>query len=65
MDAKAPFASTPAAPPGTVAMVNAPALGQDWAAPWDQVLAIQTGQGLLLASHLQPAGKRTMTAAEW
>ncbi len=53
-----------AIPPGTARMVTSHVLGADWQTPWDRVLAIQTGRGMLLASHIQPAGKRAMTAAE-
>lgn len=39
--------------------------GPEWSAPWDALLAIQTGQGLLVASLVQPAGKRAMSVAEF
>ncbi|MBX3421235.1 MAG: methionyl-tRNA formyltransferase [Pirellulaceae bacterium] len=40
-------------------------LGLDWAAPWNQVMVVRTGRGLLAISRLQPSGKRDMTVAEF
>lgn len=37
----------------------------DWSSPWDHVLAIRCGSGYLLASRIQPAGKRVMDASEF
>ncbi len=39
--------------------------GDGWLAPWDMLLAIQTADGILVASQVQPAGKRTMSVAEF
>ena len=39
--------------------------GSAWASPWDTLIAIQTGQGILVVSQVQPAGKRAMSVAEF
>jgi methionyl-tRNA formyltransferase len=39
--------------------------GQQWNAPWDKLLVVQTGAGQLAVSTVQAAGKRTMSAAEF
>ncbi len=39
--------------------------GDMWSAPWDCLLAIQTSQGVLVASQVQPSGKRSMSVAEF
>jgi methionyl-tRNA formyltransferase len=39
--------------------------GEQWTAPWDRLLVIQTGDGWLLVSSVQAAGKRAMSAAEF
>lgn len=39
--------------------------GEQWSAPWNQLLLVQTGDGWLLASQVQPAGKRPMSSAEF
>lgn len=39
--------------------------GEAWSTPWDQLLAIQTSRGVLVASMVQPAGKRSMTVGEF
>lgn len=53
---------------GSVRFSTARQLGlasPEWDRPWDQLLVIKSGRGLLLASSVQPAGKRTMSAAEF
>lgn len=39
--------------------------GPAWTEAWEQLIAIQTGAGLLVASQVQPAGKRAMSVAEF
>ena len=39
--------------------------GDQWLAPWDKLLVVQTGDGCLLVSKVQPAGKRLMSADEF
>lgn len=36
-----------------------------WNPPWDQLLVIKTGHGLLVVSFVQAAGKRAMTVSEF
>lgn len=53
---------------GTAWTTTAAALGHTgpaWSAPWDQLIAIQTSNGVLVVSQVQPAGKRTMSVAEF
>lgn len=53
---------------GTAWSTTAEALGLSgpaWSAPWDTLLAVQTASGLLVVSQVQPAGKRTMSVAEF
>ncbi len=40
-------------------------LGLDWPEPWSHLLGVQTGDGMLLISRVQPAGKREMSVAEF
>ncbi len=39
--------------------------GPQWQAPWDQLMFIQTGSGLLAVASVQPAGKRQMNTSEF
>ncbi len=50
---------------GSAWSTSAKELGCEWTAPWDNLIAIQTSEGLLLVSQVQPAGKRVMTVAEF
>ncbi len=50
---------------GTALAMDAQDLGQDWSAPWAKMLAVVTGDGVLLAGRVQPAGKRAMDAEEF
>ena len=57
-----------AKPVGAAWATTAAELGQSgahWSAPWDMVIAIQTGSGILVVSQVQPAGKRIMSVAEY
>lgn len=57
-----------AKPVGAAWSTTAAELGQSgphWSAPWDSLIAIQTGDGILVASLVQPAGKRIMSVAEF
>jgi methionyl-tRNA formyltransferase len=57
--------------PGTVVPLAAnqiedvEALQGDWSAPWNQLMAVATGQGILVISRVQPAGKREMSVEEF
>lgn len=42
---------------------NYPAL--NWSGSWETLLAVETGNGILLISRVQPAGKREMDVAEF
>lgn len=66
--ARAVVTQTDSKPVGAAWSTTASALGQsgpDWSAPWDTLLAIQTGSGVLVAALVQPSGKRAMTVAEF
>lgn len=39
--------------------------GEQWRAPWDKLLLVQTGEGYLAVGTVQAAGKRAMSAAEF
>ncbi len=60
-----------AAPVGKVASIGGGELDADqagahvWTPPWDHVLAVACGQGSLLISRVQPAGKREMSVDEF
>jgi methionyl-tRNA formyltransferase len=59
------------AAPGTVVPLTADQFEdanshpRDWSAPWNQLLAVATGQGVLVISRVQPAGKREMSVEEF
>ncbi len=50
---------------GGVAQLRTSDWGLDWAEPWDEVLLVRTGQGLLMIGRLQPAGKAEMSAKSY
>ncbi len=50
---------------GQLFVLKAEEIGEEWSAPWDQLLGIRCGEGLLLVSRVQPAGKRAMIASEY
>lgn len=58
-------------PSGTVIPVtaeqieNSHALHGDWSPPWNKLLAVATGEGTLVISRVQPAGKREMSVEEF
>lgn len=51
--------------PGEATAISCKDIGRDWQTPWDELIAIRCGSGLLLASRVQPAGKREMDAREF
>lgn len=53
------------APVGTVASVREEQLGTPEPLPWDEMLGVQTGEGVFLIGRVQPAGKREMDAQEF
>jgi methionyl-tRNA formyltransferase len=54
-----------ATPVGTAQRIEAATLGLDWPSPNRTLMGVNTGEGVLLISRLQPAGKREMDAEEF